>query len=47
MWGVVATIGDDGRGVLPELRGEAGGVSGAAAEAEHAGAAGPRGADGM
>ncbi len=48
MWGVVAPAGDDGRSVLPELCGEAGGVSGSAAAAEHAGAAGTgRGTDTM
>ncbi len=43
MRGVVAPIGDDDRGVLPVLRGEAGGVSGATAATPDAGAAGAGG----
>ncbi len=39
MRGVVASIGDDGWSVLPELCGEAGGVSGPSSTTEHAGAA--------
>ena len=47
MRSVVASLGDDGRGVLQELRGEAGGVSGAATAAEYTGTAGAGGENGM
>ena len=47
MRGVVDAAGDDGGGVLPQLRDEAGGVSGAAETEEYAGSAGAGAEDGV